>query len=137
MESDIYKKKELDKLTSNLTELLELILAELQQEIPEKEFTLTTIKANLYWSVQWKSTKLWKSERYLKESFQLKMYPDNEKWSLRGYHRVEDFFEQLEDTHFLHKEKSLRDFLTISNALREQIKYAIIKSVHQEFDPNY
>lgn len=87
MESDIYKKKELDKLTSNLTELLELILAELQQEIPEKEFTLTTIKANLYWSVQWKSTKLWKSERYLKESFQLKMYLITKNGHFSGYHR--------------------------------------------------
>lgn len=72
-----------------------------------------------------------------KRIFSIKNVSCNEKWSLRGYHRVEDLFEQLEDTHFLHKEKSLRDFLTISNALREQIKYAIIKSVHQEFDPNY
>lgn len=44
MESDIYKKKELDKLTSNLTELLELILAELQQEIPEKSLHLLLSK---------------------------------------------------------------------------------------------
>lgn len=120
-----------------LTDQLETLVTQLQIEKPEKEFTLVLNASNRYWAIHWKSTKLWKTERPLKEHFCLTVYPDNTAFSLMGYHRAEDIFEQLEETHFLYKEKPPETLFEMVNELATQTKNAILAAVDQEFDPSY
>lgn len=129
--------EEVRMLVSAISNKMGKIVENLQKKSPEKEFSLTTYEPNNYWCVNWKSTKLWKTDRSLKESFQLRMYLNNEKNSITGYHRIEDIFDQLEDTHFLYKEKTLDEIFEMLDFIIKQTKEAILKSVIQEFDPNY
>ncbi|HLT52684.1 MAG TPA: hypothetical protein VKZ97_02275 [Flavobacteriaceae bacterium] len=120
-----------------ITDQLETLVTQLQIEKPEKEFKLALNAANMYWAIHWKSTKLWKTERPLKEYFCLTVYPDSTALSIMGYHRAEDIFEQLEDTHFLYKEKTPEALFELVNEIATQTKNAILAAVDQEFDPNY
>ena len=124
-------------LVTSITHKMKAIVGDLQKENPEKEFSLTVYEPNMYWCFNWKSTKLWKTDRFLKESFQLRMYRDNEKISVTGYHRIEDIFEQLEDTHFRYEEKTITEIFEIIDLIVTQTEEAISKAVNQEFDSDY
>lgn len=125
------------KLSALLTNHLTVTVKDLQKNYPEKDFSLIVYEPNLYWCINWKSTKLWKTDKFLKESFVLRMFQNNEKCSLEGYHRIEDIFEQLEDTHFRYEEKTVLQIVDQINFILSQTKDAVIKSVNQEFDPNF
>lgn len=124
-------------LVPTITNKMEEIVVSLQKSAPEKEFSLTIYEPNRYWCINWKSTKLWKTERFLKESIQLRMFLDNEKISVTGYHRIEDIFEQLEDTYFRYEEKTVAEIFDMLDLITTQTKYAILKAVNQEFDSDY
>lgn len=125
------------KLISVITNKVEAVLAELQQLKPEKEFTLKTHEPNGYWSFHWKSTKLWKTEHYLKEWFTVSLYGNSDAFSLSGSHSIKDIFEQLEDRHFLYEEKTIETLLKMISAIEKQTKEAVLKSIDQQFDPSF
>lgn len=125
------------KLISAITNKMEAILAELQQLKPEKEFTLKTHEPNGYWSFHWKSTKLWKTEHYLKEWFTISLYGNSDAFSLSGSHNIKDIFEQLEDGHFLYKEKTIETLFKMLDAIEKQTKSSVLKAVEQQFDPSF
>ena len=125
------------KLISAITDKMETILAELQHLKPEKEFTLTTYEPNAYWSIHWKSTKLWKTEHYLKEWFSVSLYQVKEAFSLGGEHHIKDVFEELGDRHFLYEEKTIETLFKMVDSIEKQTKEAVLKSVEQEFDSSF
>ena len=125
------------KLISAITDKMEVVLAELQSLKPEKEFILKAYEPNGYWSFYWKSTKLWKTEHYLKEWFTVNLYGDIGAISLSGSHSIKDIFEQLEDRHFLYKEKKIDEISKIINTIAKQTKEAVLKSLDQKFDPSF
>lgn len=125
------------KLISLITNKMEAILSELQQLKPEKEFTLKTHELNGYWSFHWKSTKLWKTEHYLKEWFTISLYGNSDAFSLSGSHNIKDIFEQLEDGHFLYKEKTIETFFKMLDAIEKQTKSSVLKAIDQQFDPSF
>lgn len=129
--------EEVGILVKTISNQMKVIVEGLQKTNPEKEFSLTVYEPNMYWCFNWKSTKLWKTDRFLKESFQLRMYRDNEKISVTGYHRIEDIFEQLEDTHFRYEEKTITEIFEIIDLIVTQTEEAISKAVNQEFDSDY
>lgn len=124
-------------LVTSITHKIKAIVGDLQKENPEKEFSLIVYEPNMYWCFNWKSTKLWKTDQFLKESFQLRMNRDNEKISVTGYHRIEDVFEQLEDTYFRYEEKTITKIFEIIDLIITQTEEAISKAVNQEFDSDY
>ena len=125
------------KLISAITNKMEAVLVELQHLKPEKEFTLKTHEPNGYWSFHWNSTKLWKTEHHLKEWFTVSLYGNSDAFSLSGSHSIKDIFEQLEDRHFLYKEKTTEMLIKMIDAIEKQAKEAILKSVEQGFDSSY
>jgi len=125
------------KLISAITNKMEAVLAELEHQKPEKEFTLKTYEPNGYWSFHWKSTKLWKTEHFLKEWFAVSLYGDSDAFSLSGHHSIKDIFEQLEDRHFLYKEKSTETLFKMIDVIEKQTKEAILKAIDQQFDSSY
>lgn len=125
------------KLISALTNKMKAVLAELQNTNPEKEFTLTVYEPNGYWSFHWKSTKLWKTEHYLKEWFSISLYQVKACFSLNGSHEIKDIFEQLGDRHFLYEEKTIEALFKIVDTIEKQTKEAVLKAVDQEFDPGF
>ena len=125
------------KLISTITSKMEAVLAELQNLNPEREFTLTIYEPNGYWIFHWKSTKLWKTEHYLKEWFSVSLYGDIDTFSLSGHHGIKDVFEQLEDKHFLYEEKTVEALFKIVDTIEKQIKEAVLKSIDQQFDPSF
>jgi len=125
------------KLISAITNKMEAVITELQQLKPEKEFTLKTHESNGYWSFHWKSTKLWKTEHYLKEWFTISLYGNSDAFSLSGSHNIKDIFEQLEDRHFLYKEKTIQTFFKMLNTLEDQTKVSVLKAIEQQFDPSF
>ncbi len=125
------------KLISSITNKMEAVLAELQQLKPEKEFILKTYEPNGYWSFHWKSTKLWKTEHYLKEWFTVSLYGNRDAFSLSGSHSIKDIFEQLEDRHFLYKEKTIETLHKMINTIEKQTKEAVLKAIDQQFDPSF
>lgn len=134
-------KKELGKdglkLIAAFTKKMTVMVAELQKEKPEKEFTLTVYEPNMYWGVNWKSTKRWKTERFLKEFFQVRIYVDYEKYSILGEHMAEDVFEHLCDNHSLAKKKTIKELLEMTDAIVQKTKEAILAAVDLEFDPSF
>lgn len=137
LKSETSSEFEKAKLISAITNKMEAVLTELQQLKPEKEFTLTTYEPNGYWSFHWKSTKLWKTEHFLKEWFAVSLYGDSDAFSLSGHHSIKDIFEQLEDRHFLYKEKSTETLFKMIDVIEKQTKEAILKSIDQQFDPSF
>jgi len=125
------------KLISNITNRMEAVLAELQHLKPEKEFTLKTYEPNGYWSFHWKSTKLWKTEHYLKEWFTVSLDGNIDVFSLSGSHSIKDIFEQLEDRHFLYKEKTTETLHKMINTIEKRTKEAVLKAIDQQFDPSF
>ncbi|WP_418510341.1 hypothetical protein [Corallibacter sp.] len=125
------------KLISSITNKMEAVLTELKQLKPEKEFTLKTHEPNGYWSFYWKSIKLWKTEHYLKEWFTISLYGNSDAFSLSGSHGIKDVFEQLEDGHFLYKEKTIETLFKMLDTIEKQTKASILKAIDQQFDPNY
>ncbi len=125
------------KLITAITTKMETVLKELQNKKPEKDFTLKMNEANGYWSFHWKSTKYWKTGHYLIEWFSLSLYPVKERFSLMGSHTIKDIFEQLEDRHFLYKDKSLEALFKMIAGIEKQTQKAVLKSVEQEFDPDF
>lgn len=124
------------KLISAITNKMEAVLAELQHLKPEKEFTLKTHESNGYWSFHWKSTKLWKTEHHLKEWFTVSLYGNIDSLSLSGSHGIKDIFEQLEDRHFLYKEKAIEELFKIVDTLTKKTKEVVLNAVDQEFGSN-
>jgi len=122
------------KLISAITNKMEAVLTELQYLKPEKEFTLTTNEPNGYWSIHWKSTKLWKTEHYLKEWFSVSLYQVKACFSLNGSHCIKDIFEQLEDRHFLYEEKTIEELFKMVDVIEKHTKEAVLKAIDQEFD---
>lgn len=125
------------KLISAITNKMEAVLVELQQLKPEKEFTLKTHELNGYWSFHWKSTKFWKTEHYLKEWFTISLYGNSDAFSLSGSHNIKDIFEQLEDGHFLYKEKTIETLFKMLDAIEKQTKASVLKAIEQQFDPSF
>ncbi|TBV26875.1 hypothetical protein DMZ43_07375 [Meridianimaribacter sp. CL38] len=125
------------KLISLITNKMEAVLVELQQLKPEKEFTLKTYEPNGYWSIHWKSTKLWKTEHYLKEWFTVSLYGNSDAFSLSGSHNIKDVFEQLEEGHFLYKGKTIKTLFKMLDTIEKQTKDAVLKAIDQQFDPSF
>lgn len=125
------------KLISAITNKMEAVLVELQQLKPEKEFTLKTHELNGYWSFHWKSTKLWKTEHYLKEWFTVSLYGNSDVFSLSGSHNIKDIFEQLEDGHFLYKNKTIETLFKMLDTIEKQTRGAVLKAIDQQFDPSF
>lgn len=125
------------KLISTTTDKMEAVLVELQYLKPEKEFTLTTYEPNGYWSFHLKSTKLWKTEHYLKEWFSVNLYQVKSCFSLNGFHCIKDIFEQLEDRHILYEEKTIEELFRMVDVIAKQTKEAVLKAIDQEFDSGY
>jgi hypothetical protein len=125
------------KLTSNITNEITLLVNDLRKEKPEKDFTLKVYEANMYWCVNWKSTKHWKADKYFKEYFQVQVWIDNKKYSLLGEHRVEDVFEHLSEEHFFYKEKTIKELLSITDEIIQKTKEAVLEAVDKELDSTY
>lgn len=125
------------ELLSIFNTKLERIVSELQVQIPEKNFSLSFYEPNAYWTIYWLSTKTWKTDFYLKEWFTFRIYEYENTLSLEGNHNVKDLFEQLSDQYFLFNEKSIEDLSIIINNIDNHIKEAILRAVHQEFDPTF
>jgi|GEM_PF-6166310 len=125
------------KLIATITKKMTVMVTELQKEKPEKEFALTVYEPNMYWCVNWKSTKRWKSEHFLKEFFQVRIYADDELFSVLGEHMAKDIFEQLCDIHPLVKKKTIKELLEMSDVIVEKTKAAILGAIDLEFDPSY
>jgi hypothetical protein len=70
--------KEKRKFISNITNEITLWVDDLQKEKPEKEFSMNVNAENMYWCVNWKT------EKYLKEYFQVNVWIENKKYSLLG-----------------------------------------------------
>lgn len=116
---------------------MEAVLAELEHLKPEKEFILKIYEPNGYWSFHWKSTKLWKTEHYLKEWFSISLYQVKACFSLNGKHNIKDIFEQLEDRHFLYKGKTIVELFRMVDIIEKQTKEAVLKAIDQKFDSSY
>jgi len=125
------------KLISVITNKMEAVLVELQHLKPEKEFTLKTFEPNGNWSFHWKSIKLWKTEHYLKEWFTVSLYGNINAFSLSGSHSIKDIFEQLEDRHFLYKEKTTEMLFKMIDTIEKQTKDAVLKAIDQQFDSSF
>ncbi len=125
------------KLIAAITQKMTAMVAELQKEKPEKEFSLTVYEPNMYWCVNWKSTKRWKTEHFLKEFFQVRMYADDENYSVKGEHMAEDVFEHLCDNHPLVKKKTVKELFEMTDAIVQQTKEAVLEALDKEFDPSY
>lgn len=132
---DIENKK--IKLISSITNQMKLLIDDLQKEKPEKAFTIRIYEENMYWCVNWKSTKLWKTDQYLKEYFQVHIWNDNEKYSLLGEHRVEDIFEHLSESYFRYKEKTIDDLISVTDDIIKKTKKGVLEAVDNEFDPSF
>ena len=125
------------KFIAAFTKKMTVMITVLQKEKPEKEFTLTVYEPNMYWCVNWKSTKRWKTEHYLKEFFQVRMYAEEEKYSILGEHMVKDVFEHLSDTHFPIKNKTVKELFEMTNAMVQKTKEAVLEALDKEFDPSF
>jgi hypothetical protein len=128
---------DLINFTSNITNEITLLVDDLRKEKPEKEFIIRVNEANMYWCINWKSTKYWKTYKCLKEYFQVQIWSDNEKYSLIGEHRVEDVFEHLSEEHFLYQEKTMKGLLSITDEIIQKTKEGILEGVDKEFDPSF
>ena len=137
LKSEVSSNVDKAKLISSITNKMEAVLAELQHLKPEKKFTLKTHEPNGYWSFHWKSTKIWKTEHYLKEWFTVSLYGNRDAFSLSGSHSIKDVFEQLEEGHFLYKEKTIETLHKMINTIEKQTKEAVLKAIDQQFDPSF
>ncbi|MGG5487313.1 hypothetical protein [Gaetbulibacter sp. PBL-D1] len=137
LKSEVSSNVDKAKLISSITNKMEAVLAELQHLKPEKKFTLKTHEPNGYWSFHWKSTKIWKTEHYLKEWFTVSLYGNRDAFSLSGSHSIKDVFEQLEEGHFLYKEKTIETLHKMINTIEKQTKEAVLKAIDQQFDPGF
>ena len=124
-------------LIAAITQKMTAMVAELQKEKPEKEFSLTVFEPNMYWCVNWKSTKRWKTERFLKEFFQVRMYADDELYSIIGEHMAKDIFEQICDIHPLVRKKTIKELFEMADAIVQQTKHAVLAAVVLKFDSNF
>lgn len=124
-------------LTSKITDEITLFVDDLRIKKPEKEFTIRVAEVNLYWCVNWKSTKYWKTDKHLKEYFQVQIWNINEKYSILGEHRVEDVFEHLSEEHFSYDDLTINGLLLISDEIIQKIKEGVLDSLNSEFDPSY
>ena len=132
---DIENKK--TKLISSITNQIKILIDDLQKEKPDKAFTIRIYEENMYWRVNWKSTKLWKTDRYLKEYFQVHIWNNNEKYSLMGEHRVEDIFEHLSEPYFRYKDKTIDDLMSVIDDIIKKTKKGVLEAVDSEFDPSF
>lgn len=114
------------KLITIITDKIMVLVDSLQKEKSGKEFTLTVYEANMYWCINWKSTKTWKTDHYLKDSFQVNIYKINQNYFFMGEHRVEDLFEHLSKTYFLYEEKSIKSLESITDAIIEKITEGVL-----------
>ncbi|WP_335975544.1 hypothetical protein [Gaetbulibacter jejuensis] len=137
LKSEVSSNVDKTKLISSITNKMEAVLADLQQLKPEKEFTLKTHEPNGYWSFHWKSTKLWKTEHYLKEWFTVSLYGNSDAFSLSGSHSIKDVFEQLEEGHFLYKGKTIETLFKMLDTIEKETKDAVLKAIDQQFDPSF
>jgi len=137
LKSEVSSNVDKTKLISSITNKMEAVLAELQQLKPEKEFTLKTHESNGYWSFHWKSTKLWKTEHYLKEWFTVSLYGNSDAFSLSGSHSIKDVFEQLEEGHFLYKGKTIETLFKMLDTIEKQTRDAVLKAIDQQFDSSF
>ncbi|MEO9571263.1 MAG: hypothetical protein ABJH82_13680 [Polaribacter sp.] len=119
---------EKNKLILNITNGFVLLIDELKKEKPEKEFDIHFYEPNLYWSINWKT------DKYLKEYFQINLYNDNQKYSLLAEHRVIGIFEHLSDEYFLYKENTLEELSSITDEMFHKTKGAILEAIDKEFD---
>ncbi len=125
------------KFITAITKKMIVMIADLQKEKPKKEFTLTVYEPNMYWCVNWKSTKRWKTEHFLKEFFQVRVYEEDEKYSILGEHMVKDVFEHLSDTHFLIKNKTVKELFEMTKGMVQKTKEAVLEALDKEFDPSF
>ena len=119
---------EKNKIVLNITNNFVILVNELKKEKPEKEFDFNFYEPNMYWCINWKT------DKYLKEYFQINMYNDNQKFSLLGEHRAIGIFEHLSDEYFSYKEKTLEEISSIANEIIHKTKSAILEAIDKEFD---
>lgn len=119
---------EKNKLILDITNGFVLLVDELKKEKPEKEFDFNFYEPNMYWSINWKT------DKYLKEYFQINLYIDNEKFSLLGEHRFVGIFQHLSDEYFFYKEKTLEELSSITDEIIHKTKGAILEGVYKKFD---
>ncbi|MFD1292591.1 hypothetical protein ACFQ5N_01975 [Lutibacter holmesii] len=120
-----------------MTNNIKKMVSGLQKENPTKEFSIRIYEENMYWCVNWKSSKHWKTDKLLKEYFQIQVYNDNGKYSLLGEHRIEDIFEQLSEEYFLYKEKTMKTLTLLTNEIIQKTKLAVLEAVDKEFDADF
>tara|TARA_R110002126_G_scaffold281512_2_gene429337 strand:+ start:5368 stop:5673 length:306 start_codon:yes stop_codon:yes gene_type:complete len=101
------------------------LVDDLRKEKPEKEFVIHVNEVNMYWCVNWKT------DKYLKEYFEVQIWSDNEKYSLMGEHRVEDVFEHLSEEHFLYQKKTMKDLLSITEEIIRKTKDCVIEALNK------
>ena len=118
---------EKNKLVINITNCFVLLVNELIKEKPEKKFIFDTYEPNMYWSVNWKT------DRFLKEFFQINLYKENEKFSLIGEHRVDGVLENLSEEYFWYKEKTIKELSSITDEIIYKTKNAILEAIDKEF----
>ena len=119
---------EKNKVVLNFTNNFVILVNELKKEKPEKEFDFNFYEPNMYWSINWKT------DKYLKEYFQINLYNDNEKFSVLGEHRVIGIFEHLSDEYFFYKEKTLEELSSFTDEIIHKTKSAILEGIDKEFD---
>ncbi|KYG71544.1 hypothetical protein [Roseivirga echinicomitans] len=125
------------KLISGITNQLTLLIDDVQKQKPEKAFTIRVYEENMYWCVNWESTKLWKTDQFLKEYFQVQIWKIGEKYSLEGEHRVEDIFEHLSDQYFLYEGMTMQDLILMTDEIVEKTRAGVLEAVDKEIDSSY
>ncbi|TMM29453.1 hypothetical protein FDT66_10030 [Polaribacter aestuariivivens] len=130
-------KFEKEKLASKLTNEFTFMVNDLQKEKPEKKVTLNVHEENLYWCINWDSSKIWKTEKYLKEYFQVQIWNIDENYFLMGEHRVEDIFEQLSETYIMYENKTIKYFNSNIDEIIEKTKEGILEAIDKNFESDY
>ncbi|WP_435416642.1 hypothetical protein [Polaribacter aestuariivivens] len=128
---------EKEKLASKLTNEFTFMVNNLQKEKPEKTVTLNVHEENLYWCINWDSSKTWKTEKYLKECFQIQIWNIDENYFLMGEHRIEDIFEQLSETYIMYENKTIKYFNSNIDKIIEKTKEGILEAIDKDFDSDY
>ena len=112
------------KFTSIITNKITLMVNSLQNEMPSKGVNISASETKMFWSVNWKSTK------HLKESFQVEIWGENEKFSLMGEHLVEGVFEHSTEEYFLYEDKTVKELQLIIDEIIQKTKKGILESIN-------
>jgi len=114
----------ISNFTSKLTQELTLYVDGLQEEFPKQSYSLELNGSSNIWEIKWKSSK------HYKESFEIEIWSENNQYTLRGEHIIDELLSQVTETYFLYEEISIAELLLKFDEIFKKMESTIKKISH-------